>query len=1675
MKTLTLGFLTLLCLNFARSQSVPDSLKLADSLNLAYENRMDEIFDGMDLTQVPSGILYDRGFPFIELGAFDGRITDSSKANSIVFGLSYASITSMIIDSTVVLPNPEGYMSVMDTITPNSDVISVVGLHQIYHQLDTLSLIDSLVAKVDSNLVDVPGRSRSPYIEKELFLFAPVELTANNAIFSLYFDSNHFYSNTGKTISSLNIDVGNGQGYQAINFDQNIPVTFSESGKHNFKVRLTYSDATVYYSHFDIIVREAAFRGVGDEPDIVHSIGILPPEIGGFPGRGAGTVNVYLACGHERIEKPFIWAEAYNPSVGAIHANLTREDIIDRLDHVDGFYEDKSLLDYLTENGYDIIVLDYAYGTDFLPRTAEFIKESIRWVNTQKHSAGSNAKNIILGQSMGGVCTTEALREMENDNEDHEVETFIIFDSPIRGANIPLAAQASLLDMSLVWVNKPLSFDDRYLFQYIDVVKDILTLYYEPATRTMMTQQCEGLKPFGGSTYNPQSIMGVFGFDTDHLYDSYYNYLHGGMGGMPETCEVIAMANGSRKGALGEHEYEAGDLILHADVNNFVIGSIIAGLLDEAISDEDLDIFDSDIMAGGIGLLLWTVGITADIDIKFYAMKDEEDFKYYRHFSFVNTFGITVVSHWNRAFMTDGVEVDNAPGGFFGLQNQGIYFDPESIVADALSTFELHTWCFTPPGSVLNFYDPSGSEDWRDNVSRSYNNPYFDLTFDLTRGLDGYLCNSTEPEFTAEPGVNYKNTAHTWFTSEQTEYLLYNLVGAAELETSLLTYGTTYNYGKSALTPTTDFESSLPIRTSPILDHSLTVNGTKLYVNANDEIGLTPLAEPLANAMDNSHFVMYLGPICDPTPPVVLKLEANGELIIGDGSNRTGSVLVQDGHELVVGETGVVRIKSGSTLKLNEGGILRVNDGGTIIIEDGAELITEYGSVIHYSDGAELQLNGYNSKLVLGGQLHLLTNADFRPIHDGVSSGMIIVNNPDGLINAETGSRFRVIGDGSTDPMLTINEGAKLIAPGNMTQLLFGSCKVLFRSDEDYAVQSFAPFSSVGATYDVQDVLSLEEIHPKIGLFKKSVIVSSDFKDVLVYAEETVASDGVMINVNNSDFDFTYSESDYQLEVIGGNLYMYNCEFTGFSNQAVHLDDLSSYSQITYSDFTAETGSNSIGVYKSAHSELAIKNCDFTEGSFGIYNSFGQISLKCNDFKDHSISSIYGGTYSRVEMSTGHRAGYNKFTDIDNANNVFLNNATFFSISNGYNYFWEDGLAATYTVEGTVNFPAYMFTLPGFRNRWNLPNDEPGSDEFYIESIPSGTEVVYSLGLNTSANCGLMDPVSPPVLPAGSGNPTYLPLVSLTGHAGLTRLDSALAFAKGNTIIWDANANDLDAVTYYEDIIMHPYTATQLADERIQFFLQEAYNDMRFTISHAISDSTILKSNNVSKFDTTVQKYVNVLNHLTSEDTISIDDYRKRFSLEMDKAHLFRMLGHTATGLDILENVNLCELDSLEQSDLNHWLFIYEEQIAKAAIGDSAYGIDTTYTDISGYYVPTSSQATEFYFGSVINSISSVTYRMCSGTKMPEEKDDIENDEFPFSVYPNPSNGIINLAYELPDNMTSQLIVFTPDGKRVFLKELKPGAQKDIIDISNVESGVYIYTVILDGKVEKTGRIAVLR
>jgi hypothetical protein len=705
----------------------------------------------------------------------------------------------------------------------------------------------------------------------------------------------------------------------------------------------------------------------------------------------------------------------------------------------------------------------------------------------------------------------------------------------------------------------------------------------------------------------------------------------------------------------------------------------------------------------------------------------------------------------------------------------------------------------------------------------------------------------------------------------------------------------------------------------------------------------------------------------------------------------------------------------------------------------------------------------------------LTDNADFRPIHDGFSSGVVIINNPDGGIIADPGSSFRLIGDGDEDLMLQITKNGFLKANANMSQLLFGSCKVVISSENEYAIKSFAPFSSSDVNYEVQDNLVLLDQHPAIGLYNKSLINSSDFMDILIRSERAFYVDGAFMNINNSTFDFSYKKTNIMFKLEKGNLLMQNSEFNNYASLALYMDNQTSYSQIVGTDFITEIGGGNTAdaILANGSAELVVKNCSFTGGGGGVNLGGGQVTFKCNNFSNINSYGVFGSYNGRIEMSTGRNAGYNTFDNMSEYS-VRLLGVNGLNIYQGYNYFWEDGTAQP-TFYGSIELdldPGYGATLLGLRNQWNIANSVPANSEFEVWSADGG-DFTFMLGSPTSAACGALDPDLPYSPPIGDGTGNYMPSIPLTGHAGRVPLDSAIAFATESTTLWDPLASDLSAITTFHEILTYNYSASELADKRVRYLLNEAYHGMKFTIGHAIADSVILESDNQGSFSAPIQKYVEVLNMLTHEDTITSDVYFSRFNLEMDKAHLFRMIGHTDKGLDILQNTNLCVLDSMEQLVLNQWMFVFEEEMAKQIIGPTAYGVDTVYTDISGYYTPTGSQATEYYFGSVINSVSSVTYRTCVGSKTPETIEEIGN--YQFTVYPNPSNGFMTISYEVPTEGNNRITIYTIEGKEIFSTNLKGGRYTENLDLSFVETGIYIYKLSLNDVPTEVGRISIAK
>ena len=105
---------------------------------------------------------------------------------------------------------------------------------------------------------------------------------------------------------------------------------------------------------------------------------------------------------------------------------------------------DAGLVSALQEDGYDIVFVNFKEGAGDIVKNANQLRNLFNDVLNEQYRDNKTEEIILIGPSMGGVITRIALTQMENEGEEHLVKSWISFDSPHKGANIPLALQHSI-------------------------------------------------------------------------------------------------------------------------------------------------------------------------------------------------------------------------------------------------------------------------------------------------------------------------------------------------------------------------------------------------------------------------------------------------------------------------------------------------------------------------------------------------------------------------------------------------------------------------------------------------------------------------------------------------------------------------------------------------------------------------------------------------------------------------------------------------------------------------------------------------------------------------------------------------------------------------------------------------------------------------------------------------------------------------------------------------------------------------------------------------------------------------------------------------------------------------------------------------------------------------------
>lgn len=143
-----------------------------------YTSQVDYYFQHLDKSQIPTGILYERVFPAADLKSFTDNEIDTT--SSVHFLTAFAELqtadysgrwqpASAILNNLADKPAWE---------------VSVGAIHIDFNTLDERAIVDNLLNITnymgDSLLVDVPGRSRSPYLLHTITLASPLQLYSNS-------------------------------------------------------------------------------------------------------------------------------------------------------------------------------------------------------------------------------------------------------------------------------------------------------------------------------------------------------------------------------------------------------------------------------------------------------------------------------------------------------------------------------------------------------------------------------------------------------------------------------------------------------------------------------------------------------------------------------------------------------------------------------------------------------------------------------------------------------------------------------------------------------------------------------------------------------------------------------------------------------------------------------------------------------------------------------------------------------------------------------------------------------------------------------------------------------------------------------------------------------------------------------------------------------------------------------------------------------------------------------------------------------------------------------------------------------------------------------------------------------------------------------------------------------
>jgi hypothetical protein len=486
-------------------------LGITGSVQPAVSRELTGITAGLDESNIPTGILYDRVVPLSRIAVHNGDTTappvTARQWKQMVFEMAHASLDK---------PAWSGLIAVVEQTRDFTarGFIPLVAMTFEYNRIRPDALSDGTIAVEGDRLVE---RAGNPYTRETAHAISALkDYTHRGESVTFVLDRRWYLTNLETNAASVEIDFDDGRGYRVIRFDDPYEVNYAGPGRKLVRTRTTLTSGRILHGSFVFRVENLA---TPNPHDTLAITGTIPYN----SGLATGEAYVYLSDAHTSITNPVIVVEGFD---------------LDNTMNWDELYQllnEQNLIETMRANGFDAVVLNFADATDYIQRNSFVLTELIEQVQLELDSHRDIA---IVGASMGGLCARYALAYMETNAIDHRVRTFIAFDSPQNGANIPLGVQ--------YWLDffKDLSVDAEFLLSRLDTPAARQLLVYHHTTPPGATGQSDPLRAQ---------------LDSDLA----------ALGDYPANVRNVAVANGS--GTQTGQGFAAGEKIIDYEYSSFLV------------------------------------------------------------------------------------------------------------------------------------------------------------------------------------------------------------------------------------------------------------------------------------------------------------------------------------------------------------------------------------------------------------------------------------------------------------------------------------------------------------------------------------------------------------------------------------------------------------------------------------------------------------------------------------------------------------------------------------------------------------------------------------------------------------------------------------------------------------------------------------------------------------------------------------------------------------------------------------------------------------------------------------------------------------------------------------------------------------------------------------------------